>query len=188
VARPDAMTVLPVGVVAAATGNERALLDERAFLALYARTVNPLRAYLARTLGTSAHVDDILQETYLRLLRTAVPTRSDDELRAYVFRIAGNLAIDYWRTTKHEVPDTVPERGSRSPDAGLRVDIRRLFSRLKARERQRLWLAHVEGADHAEIAAMLGLRRTSIRVLLARARRRFARVLRAHGHGPQEHP
>ena len=47
-----------------------------------------------------------------------------------------------------------------------------------------MWLAHVEGADHREIAAVLGLRAASIRVLLSRARQRLAGLLRDSGHHP----
>jgi DNA-directed RNA polymerase specialized sigma24 family protein len=39
----------------------------------------------------------------------------------------------------------------------------------------------VEGSDHAEIAASLGLSRISVRVLLFRARAKLARILRAKG-------
>ncbi|MGC4085163.1 MAG: RNA polymerase sigma factor [Vicinamibacterales bacterium] len=162
------------------------LLDEREFHALYARTAVPLRAYVTRMLGNATHADDIVQETYLRILRRPVPTHDLDELRAYVFRIASNLVVDHWRAHKRESADTVPDLSASGPDQGLRVDIARLFARLKPRERQLVWLAHVEGADHKEIAATLGLRAASIRVLLSRARQRFARLLRENGHTPGE--
>ncbi|MEQ1728078.1 MAG: sigma-70 family RNA polymerase sigma factor, partial [Vicinamibacterales bacterium] len=152
-----------------------ALLTEREFHALYARTSGPLRAYVVRTMGHASHADDIVQETYVRILRKPVPTHTDDELRAYVFRIAGNLVIDHWRAHKHESPEAPPERSAAGPDQALRLDVGRLFARLKPRERQMMWLAHVEGADHREIAAVLGLRAASIRVLLSRARQRLDR-------------
>jgi RNA polymerase sigma-70 factor, ECF subfamily len=158
------------------------LLDERQFHALYARTAAPLRAYVVRSLGNAAHADDIVQETFLRVLRRPVPALDDDPLRAYVFRIASNLIVDHWRAHRHEASGEVPERGASGPDPGLRMDVKRLFSRLKPRERQLVWLAHVEGADHKEIAAALGLRAGSVRVLLSRARHRLARLLRESGH------
>lgn len=163
-----------------------ALLDDREFRALYARTAAPLRAYVARTMGTASHADDIVQEAYLRILRTPVPTRDEREQRAYLFRIASNLVIDHWRTHKRESDEAPPERGAAGPDQALRLDIGRLFGRLKPRERQLVWLAHVEGADHREIAAALGLRAGSIRVLLSRARSRFARLLKDAGHTSAE--
>ncbi|MEQ1912137.1 MAG: RNA polymerase sigma factor [Vicinamibacterales bacterium] len=162
------------------------LLNEREFHALYARIASPLRAYVARTLGSPVHADDIVQETFLRLLLKPVPTREDDELRAYVFRIASNLVVDHWRARKHEATSEIPERGEQGRDHVLRLDVSRLFARLKPRERQLVWLAHVEGADHKEIAATLGLRSGSIRVLLSRARHRLARLLRDNGHHPGE--
>ena len=51
-----------------------------------------------------------------------------------------------------------------------------------------LWLAHVEGGSHADIAAITGLGPASIRVLLFRARRRLAGLLRAAGLAPEEKP
>lgn len=161
-----------------------ALLTEPEFHALYAQTAAPLRAYVVRTMGHGAHADDIVQEAYLRLLRKPVPTRDADGLRAYLFRTAGNLVIDHWRAHKHESQETPPERSAAGRNEVLHLDVGRLFAQLKPRERQMMWLAHVEGADHREIAAALGLRAASIRVLLSRARQRLARLLRDSGHHP----
>jgi RNA polymerase sigma-70 factor (ECF subfamily) len=49
-----------------------------------------------------------------------------------------------------------------------------------------MWLAYVEGADHREIAAALGLRERSIRVLLHRVRRKLAGLLLPSSRGPGE--
>jgi len=160
------------------------LLDERECHALYARTAAPLRAYIARTLGSPALADDIVQETYLRVLRRPAPALGEDELRAYVFRIAGNLIVDHWRAQKREVTSEIPERAAPAPDQALRIDMGRIFGRLKPRERQLVWLAHVEGAAHREIASAMGLRTGSVRVLLSRARNHLARLLRDSGHTP----
>lgn len=163
-----------------ASGTARALLDERAFLELYSRTAVQLRAYVVRTLGNAADADDVVQDAFLRLLRSPVPVADDQALRAYLFRIASNLVVDHYRTRKHESRDQVPERAASDPDSALKLDVGRFFRRLKTRERQLIWLAHVEGADHNEIASVLGLRYGSVRVLLSRARSRLARLLREH--------
>ena len=65
------------------------LLNEQTILALYARTAGPLRAYVSRTSGNASLAVDIVQEAFLRLLRRPVPTTDLDELRKYLFRIAG---------------------------------------------------------------------------------------------------
>ena len=60
----------------------------------------------------------------------------------------------------------------------MRTDVHRAFDQLKPRERQLLWLAHVEGFDHKEIADLTGLKVASVRVLLFRARGELASALR----------
>ncbi len=182
--RRHTMTVPGMDAALAREAGAPALLTEPEFHALYARTAAPLRAYVVRTMGHASHADDIVQEAYLRLLRKPVPTRDDDELRAYLFRTASNLVVDHWRAHKRESAETPPEHGAAGPDQALRMDIGRVFARLKPRERQMMWLAHVEGANHREIAAVLGLRAASIRVLLSRARQRLGRMLRDSGHHP----
>jgi RNA polymerase sigma-70 factor (ECF subfamily) len=59
-----------------------------------------------------------------------------------------------------------------------RLDLARAMDRLKPRERDMLWLAYANGSSHQEIADALGLKRASIKLLLFRARRRLANLLR----------
>ena len=48
---------------------------------------------------------------------------------------------------------------------------------LAPRDRALLWLAHVEGYDHREIARVLGLQESSVRVILFRARKKLEKEL-----------
>jgi RNA polymerase sigma-70 factor (ECF subfamily) len=149
---------------------------------MYGQTAGPLRAYVVRTLGGIAHADDIVQETYLRALRRPLETADLREWRAYLFRIAGNLLTDHWRTRGREASvDDAAEPSVRDRDATLRLDLGRIFARLRPRDRQLLWLAYVERANHGEIAAAAGVRVQSVKVLLSRARNRLARLLRDTG-------
>jgi RNA polymerase sigma-70 factor (ECF subfamily) len=52
---------------------------------------------------------------------------------------------------------------------------------LKPREREMLWLAYAQGSSHEEIAESLGVRKSSIKILLFRARRRLAAALGGPG-------
>jgi RNA polymerase sigma-70 factor (ECF subfamily) len=51
------------------------------------------------------------------------------------------------------------------------------MARLTLRERTLLWLAYANGSSHEEIARSLGLKASSIKMLLFRARRRMAAFL-----------
>jgi RNA polymerase sigma-70 factor (ECF subfamily) len=157
-------------------------MDEHAFYSFYAGTARALRAYVARVLGDAGQVDDIVQESYLKLLRLPMAPEDPRQLRPLLFRIASNLVTDEWRRRRRATNAADAHRlapNGLPPDMVLRVDMIRVFQQLKPQQRQMMWLAYVEGADHREIAAALGLREGSVRVLLHRARRKLASLLRA---------
>jgi RNA polymerase sigma-70 factor (ECF subfamily) len=153
-------------------------MDESGFRAFYEQTSAPLLRFLVCITRRPDLAEDILQETYCRLLTIRLPPMDARQMRNYLFRIAGNLVRDRWRCSKNELP---PENAVEiaaplsHPDRNLIV--RQAFDRLKPRERQLLWLAYVEGSSHQEIAESTGLRSGSIRLLLFRARRRMANLI-----------
>jgi RNA polymerase sigma-70 factor (ECF subfamily) len=154
------------------------MLTDQAFTEFYSLTSRALRNYAARVLGSISEADDVVQESYLRIMRHPPPTTDHGELRAYLFRVASNLMTDRWRRRRHESSvRALPEPHSEPHDGALRVDMERTFLRLRPRDRQLMWLAYVEGASHREIAASLGLRESSIRPLLARAREKLSTLL-----------
>jgi len=57
------------------------------------------------------------------------------------------------------------------------------MAQMRPRDRQILWLAHAEGYSHREIAEITGLGAASVRLLLFRARRRMAELLREGSSG-----
>lgn len=154
-------------------------MNEAGFQSFYAATVGPLRAFVARTLGDFGQVDDMVQETYLRLLRMDGLPDDTVQLRRLAFRIASNLMVDEWRRRRRtgSQPEPAIEPGAAPPDPALRLDMTRVFNQLTPQQRQMLWLSYVEGADHREIAGAVGVREGSVRVLLFRARKKLASLL-----------
>lgn len=162
-------------------------MDEDTFGAFYDRTARPLWGYLARITGSRDAADDLLQEAYYRFLRAGATHESDAHRRNSLFQIATNLARDKKRRGLHAqtvaLPDddqatAVASRDDVADEAARRTDVGRAMARLKPRERELLWLAYAQGATHRDIAAALGLKAGSIRLLLFRARRRLANLLR----------
>ena len=184
---PAAAAVLEGDPRAAAASAER--LDEATFRALYAATARPLWAYLMGASGDPALAEDLAQESYLRVLRAEGAPRDPLHFWGYLFRTAGNLLRDHQRQRRRrpeEAPKETPAAAAKSQSrADLRNDLARFLARLEPRARQLLWLAHVEGWSHADLAAALGLKEASVRVLLFRARQRLAALLRAHGYTPE---
>jgi RNA polymerase sigma-70 factor (ECF subfamily) len=157
-------------------------MDEDAFRAFYDRTSGALWGYLSRISGDRQLADDLLQESYYRLLKTTAAFESENHRRNYLYRIATNLVRDAKRASRPIFDEAIEMTNVAAPDSGAdpesRTDVRRALGRLKPRERAMLWLAYANGSSHAEIADVLGLKTASIKLLLFRARRKLAVTLR----------
>ena len=158
-------------------------MDEDTFRAFYDRTSRALWAYLSRMTGDGHAADDLLQESYYRFLRTRVDYESEAHRRNYLFRIATNLVRDSRRRqhTRGVLVDqdceTLPDGADVAAAAVRRTDLHRALAQLKPRERELLWLAYAQGSSHREIGDVLGIKSTSIKLLLFRARRKLAGIL-----------
>ncbi|MEO8683017.1 MAG: RNA polymerase sigma factor [Vicinamibacterales bacterium] len=164
-------------------------MTEEAFRGFYELTARPVRVYLARILQDDRLAEDLLQETYYRLLRSNHAFDSDEHRRNYLFRIATNLAHDHRRRPRLEMPslkgaeDTVaaPAERHTAERAAQRIDLSRAMEQLKPRERSMLWLAYAQGCSHEEIAAAIGVKASSLKALLHRARHRLADLMKHPG-------
>ena len=160
-------------------------MSEEAFRSFYELTSRPVWLYLARITGDPRLADDLLQEAYYRFLRTTTRFESDDHRRNYLFRIATNLAHDNRRRSRFtavpvdEAESVVVAESESADQVARRLDVTRAMSQLKPRERSLLWLAYAQGASHEEIAATMGLKRSSMKTLLFRARRHLVVALRS---------
>jgi RNA polymerase sigma-70 factor (ECF subfamily) len=163
-------------------------MDEAKFEAFYRKTAGRIWSYIYRMTGDAATADDLMQKTFFRFLRSNPAIADDNHLRHYVFKTATNLVFDHFRETKRarervaEPPRTPDLRADRGE---LRHDMMRVFAELKPQERALLWLAHVEGSSHDEIAEAMGVKAKSVRVMLFRARKRLGDLLTRRGLAPE---
>ena len=151
------------------------------FEAFYARTARPLHGYLCRLSRDSATADEILQETYIRMLH--LPAMDDLPRKAYLYTTATNLLRDRWRKLKREQKLWEMSDFSEHVHHGLNLplDMASVFDQLSAQDRAILWLAHVEEMSHKEIGAILGVKEKSVRVMVFRAREKAKDLLQAAG-------
>src|ERR1035437_5355950 len=170
----------PLAGLAAASASSP--MDSEEFAGFYERSARSLWAYLARVSGDAALADDLMQESYLRFLCAKHPTDGDVARRRYLFRIATNLLRDHWRRPRSTSIEEIPEQTFRAADESAPADTKAMLgpamTLLRPRDRQLLWLAYAEGYSHREIAEVTGLASASIRLLLFRARRKIAALLR----------
>ena len=160
-------------------------MESEAFAGFYARSARPLWAYLARVSGDGTLADDLMQESYVRFLCADLPDDGEIAARRYLFRIATNLLRDHWRrpgaASIEEMPEELLGVNKGAEQADSQALLTPVLRQLRPRDRQLLWLAYAEGYSHREIAEVTGLASGSIRLLLFRARRRAAKLLRGMG-------
>src|SRR5688572_11526296 len=97
-------------------------MDEDAFRAFYDRTPGALWGYLSRISGDRQVADDLLQESYYRLLKTTVAFENENHRRNYLYRIATNLVRDEKRASRPlfaaiDMPDVAAPEGPADPES-----------------------------------------------------------------------
>ncbi|MCB9384979.1 MAG: sigma-70 family RNA polymerase sigma factor [Bryobacterales bacterium] len=144
-----------------------------------------LLSFLLRQTADASLAQDVLQETFVQMLRSPPIAMAESQLRAYLYRAAQSRLIDHYRrqTNRREVSsetrEMADEQKARNPD------MERAFARLAPRDRALLWLAYVEEMRHNEIAQVINVQTLSVKVLLFRARRRLEKALRRQGFAPE---
>lgn len=150
--------------------------------AIYRSTFPDLVRYLHRKVWDEDRARDLAQEAFTRALGHTADGEPDNP-RAWVFRIAANLAADEARTVarrrRHLTLLTVESDGSAMPDPLERLDreareaaARAALEQLTERDRETLLLWDA-GLSYTEIAQQTGLSVGAVGTTLARARRRL---------------
>lgn len=170
----------------------------------FAENVQPhaqaLRAYLVKRFPSLPDHEDLLQETFFRLLRA----REAGQVRfsrAYLFVAARNTAIDSFRRQRRTAAEAVPEfESAQVPDTAPtqpeRMDRQQQLELLKAalqdlpeRCREVNLLRHVEGLSYREIAERLGVSVDTVKSHLLHGLRECTHYLRRRGlFGRPPHP
>lgn len=152
---------------------------------LFERFYGQMFGLVYRVLGDRADAEEVLQEAFLRLARSDVQARPDEEVAAWLRRVGLNLAFNRGRDQRRarDGVERIGQLGAAEPaqpDDPDRVvvrheeqrEVRRALAALPERQRACLLLRHA-GYSYLEIAATLGVAVGSVGVLLSRAERAF---------------
>ena len=138
--------------------------DAEAVRELIERYRRPLGAVLQRALGSSPDLDDVFQETWIRVVRSAHRYDPTQRFSAWLFAIAWNLIRDRWaRRVEHDEVDlaTMPSPADSPEDAAVDADrarrLRELVERLPERLAQAILLRYFEELSEKEVAERLGV-------------------------------
>jgi RNA polymerase sigma-70 factor (ECF subfamily) len=170
--------------------------DGRAFEQIVLQTERAVYNLALSIVKKKEDAEDVTQETYLRLWRTANDLKIENSLKSYILRTARNLALDLIRkNSKHanddtvilnadgefeiDIEDTSPDS---RPDAAYlqkieKEAIRASVSELPPSAKELIILRDIEGLPYSEIASMLGIAEGTLKSKLFRARERLRKII-----------
>jgi RNA polymerase sigma-70 factor, ECF subfamily len=136
----------------------------------FERWRDPVNRYLVAVFGHPGEAEDITQETFLQLYRSLDSGQDIGNVRAWVFRVAHNLALnrikarqfvellddDNWAELRHSLLNAGPTPEQRLLQEEQLNRLRASISRLTLQERECLHL-RTKGMRYREIAEVLGL-------------------------------
>jgi RNA polymerase sigma-70 factor (ECF subfamily) len=153
-----------------------------------------LRRFVVRLVGNETLADDIVQETLLRAHRANASFSGQSKRETWLAAIALNVTRDHYRRASAWLEQAVidEERLAELPSTDdtehalmeqeMAVCVTAHLMALPDRQREVLALHDIKGADHAEMATVLGISEGNARVLLHRAREALRTRLREHCH------
>jgi RNA polymerase sigma-70 factor (ECF subfamily) len=155
--------------------------DEQAFEQLVHKYQQAVFSTIYRYVGNSEDVQDLAQEIFMKVWRSAAKFKHKSKFSTWLYRIIANHCINYRRKNihRHASLDEMAEQGQ-TPDALIvepdwkqkrEVDlVRKAVAELPERQRIALILAQFEGRSYKEIADIMKVSVSSVESLLFRAR------------------
>ena len=184
-------TVDEVLLARAKAGNEAALET------LFRHFEAPVYTLARRLTGTPHDAEDVLQDTFLEVVRSIRRFRGDGPLEGWIRRVAASKALmklrrQASRIFEEELSPELADAVAADRNHGAapiatapeRLDLEAALARLPDTARVVIWLHDVEGYSHDEIAAMAGKTASFSKSQLARAHARLREMLAPGWEGP----
>jgi RNA polymerase sigma-70 factor (ECF subfamily) len=173
--------------------------DASAFDELYDRHAAPLLGYLNGMVGHRPLAEDLLQETMLRVFRHIDRYRGPGAFRAWLYRIATNLALTELRRRRIAPTEALgarllelPDRGAPPPEARLEADARARSLRCgldrMAADQRAVFLLRARGLELREIAESLNVPVGTVKSRLHHAVRKLQGFIARCERHPNEEP
>ncbi|RYZ37524.1 MAG: RNA polymerase sigma factor [Myxococcaceae bacterium] len=158
-----------------------------AFEQLYEATREDAARTLRHLVGNRVEVEDLLQETYLRLLTAVKGFRGESRFRTFLYRVCSNVALSHLRWKRRrpedsfaEPPEVVapgedPERAAERRQAARLVEA--ALEKLKPKKRIVFVYHELCGMSPDEIAVAVGSSVNTVRSRLHHARVEFTEAM-----------
>ena len=151
--------------------------ESRALELLCRRWEGPLYSFLARQTG-GRDVDDLYQDTWLRVVRAAPRFDPARRFSTWLFQIAVNRSRDWRRRPPPEPVDSVGDLPAEVDFVEARLDAERLLAALPPTQRSAIILRYWHDCDEDAVARILRIPRGTVKSRLHHAMRRLIALAR----------
>ena len=142
--------------------------EAEAFKELYDAHATRLYNLAYRMAGTAVEAEDLLQEIFLQAFRKLSSYKGESTIGTWLYRLAVNLCLDRLRSRQGKMDRMTVALDGEGGQAGgpavrridsvvLRLDLERAIEQLPASYKAAFLLHDVEGFEHHEVGAMLGI-------------------------------
>jgi len=164
--------------------------DSAALEAIFREHARMAYSVARRLLSDTDLAQEVVQDTFVDVMRKIGSFRGEAPLGAWIRRIAVNRSLmmlrSYWNKHGQLADEETLERyhgGENAASIGEETDLSEALAALSPTSRMVVWLYDVEGYTHAEIASLMGKTVSFSKSQLARAHARLRELLGAYGDG-----
>ena len=159
--------------------------DKAAFAALFDRHQQSIVRFAYRYVGSQARAEELAQDIFVKLFKSAKGYRPDAKFKTFMFRVATNHCLNEVRRGEYKVEESLEPRSdeSKAPDPeahGARPDdalaarelekaVQRALAKMSDRERAAFSMCRFEGMAYREIADALSASEAAVKSLIHRA-------------------
>jgi RNA polymerase sigma-70 factor (ECF subfamily) len=160
--------------------------DAQALTEIYDLYAEPIYRYLCRTIGDAACAEDLTGDVFLRLLQALDTSRAPrDKLQGWLYRVAHNLAMDWFRNRGKGATVTLQEELVAEASSPSRLverwemeeRLRTAVRQLTQDQQQVVLLRFGEGLTAARVGQLLGKSEGAVKILQHRAVKRLRKLL-----------
>ncbi|HAA89881.1 MAG: RNA polymerase sigma factor [Thermoanaerobacterales bacterium 50_218] len=144
----------------------------------------PLKKFILKRVSNEYDAEDILQDVFCKICSNIDELKDEGKLRAWVYQLARNAIIDYYRSRKFPVqllesPENLAVQSLAGEDIVREVAqcLKSMINHLPEKYRQAIILTEFEGLSQKELSARLGLSFSGAKSRVQRARKKLKEML-----------
>ncbi|MBU4216954.1 RNA polymerase sigma factor [Candidatus Parcubacteria bacterium] len=161
--------------------------EEKMFLEIYDKYGEQVMRHISFRVSNNKEAQDIFQETFLRTWKSLVNEQKIENLRAFVYMVARNLIIDFYRK-KSRSDIALDDLGANEPSSNDladstsdKIEVKKIKAAIESletdNEREIVYMRYIDDLSVKEIATMMDKNPNNIRVICHRGLKKIRNQL-----------